>query len=92
MNTFKDFSKKVKHLSNPIDFDKNNKVLQDIDILLYDDYLALLKLGVEIIPAKVGLYEIKKMSIETTNTPSELIRLITWARQIHFIIDESKYR
>ena len=92
MNTFKDFLTKAKHVSIPKDFDANNAILQDIDILLYDDFLALLKLGVEIIPAKVGLYEIKKMSIETKNTPSELIRLITWARKIHYIIDESKYR
>ena len=92
MNTFKDFLAKVKHVSIPKDFDTNNAILQNIDILLYDDFLALLKLGVEIIPAKVGLYEIKKMSSETKNTPSELIKLITWSRKIHYIIDESKYR
>ena len=91
MKTYNDFLNKVKYASKPIDFEKNKNTLQSIEITLYKEFISLLELNVEIIPAKVALFEIKKLSVETSRKPSEIIRLIGRNRKIHSIIDERKY-
>ena len=91
MNNFKDFTANVKHFARTIDFKKNSNILASVDVSLYNEYLLLLKLGAEMIPAKLGLDEIFKMSTTTSNTPEELVKLITWARKVNYIIDESKF-